>query len=511
MKSDKKSETVPSRLWRLVSDVKYHHVLESYTVSQATVMITKDGKYMVNEPYLDADATDAYHTIYDHMEQNAAIIDYQNVSELHVEEAFMRSAETAELSEIVINNKSAMLYYLKRDTIGFRILDVLMNDENIEDITCENPNVPVGVIHRKHPEFFVMDTNITFARTDRQTETAAAEPRNSMELFVKTLMQLTGQYATSISPYVEGSTQNRDRLSAFAESEITPDGPAFCVRRFPKHEVTISSLIKDQVIPAEAAAYVWSLLAANGTGMITGNTGSGKTTILNALISLVNPKWKIVLIEDTEEIRIPQQHGLRLKTRVSTDSFNQEYSKGIGDLLTYSLRQRPQCVVVGEVRLTDVPILFQVFETGHASLSTFHGSSPAKALIRLEAKPIEIMAAQKDDLWFLMHVGRVLQDGVFRRKMLSLVETHLDESGMLKQTEVLSYDAVAGTFSGTDIDEMIQNSPRLRYAATLNGITEIKKDMQKKTECLKNTTATNHKGIMEQIYESYGHASHDAK
>ena len=486
------SQSAPSQIWRLVSAVKQYHILESYDVSGVTVSITTDGRYMINEPHLDAEQS--YGEILQHMSKNAISINYQNTSESQIISSFEESAETLELSGVLRRNYSSMMYYLRRDTLGFRIIDVLMNDDYLEDITCEGPNVPVGVMHRKYPEFFVMDTNISFDSMGQ---------KNSMETFNKTLMQLTGNYATSVSPYVEGSTKQRDRLSAFAASSITPDGPAFTIRRFPQRAVTISDLINGKVIPAQAAAYIWSIFDGNGTGMVVGNTGSGKTTILNSLLSLVNPRWKIILIEDTEEVRIPQRHGLRLKTRTSTDSFNQDYSIGIGDLLKYSLRQRPQFVVVGEVRLTDVPILFQVYETGHASLSTFHASSPAKALIRLEAKPIEIMAAQKDDLWFLLHVGRVLENGVFRRKMLSLVETHLDDAGLLRQIEIISYLPERQEFVGINIDEMVQKSKRLNYAASLNGISDIKADMQIKTECLNSLTAEGHHDIMEELHKSY--------
>ena len=463
-------------------------------VNGIKVTITKDGKYMIHEPPMSVDAKEAYSEILDHMSKNTSSINFQNTSEKQIMDAFEESAETIELVKELRENYESMMYYLKRDTVGFRIIDVLMRDEMIEDITCENENVPVGIIHRKYPQFFVMDTNIMFD---------AKVNKNSAETFVKTLMQLTGNYATSVSPYVEGSTKQRDRLSAFIASSITPDGPSFTIRRFPQKAVTIDNLLKGEVIPPEAAAYIWSLFDGNGTGMVVGNTGSGKTTVLNSLLTLVNPKWKVILIEDTEEVRIPQKHGLRLKTRSSTDSFNKDFTVGIGDLLKYSLRQRPQFVVVGEVRLTDVPILFQVYETGHASLSTFHGSSPAKALVRLEAKPIEIMAAQKDDLWFLIHIGRVLENGEFRRKMLSLVETRLDDNGQLQQVEIISYKPSLHKFEGIDVGEMVEKSERLRYAASLNGINDIKADIEKKVECLNNITAKGHHDIMEEIHKNY--------
>ena len=350
-------------------------------------------------------------------------------------------------------------------------------------------------MHRKYPEFFIMDTNIKFM----------AEGKDSLDVFSKSLMQITGKYSTTIAPYVEGSTPARDRLSAFGGNIISPDGPAFTIRRFPEKPITLHDMIKKDVYPPEVAAYIWSVFAGNGTGMVVGSTGSGKTTILNSLLALVNRRWKVILIEDTEEVRIPQKHGLRLKTRETSDSFNKEYGIGIGNLLSYSLRQRPQFVVVGEVRLTDVEILFQVFETGHASLSTFHASSPGKALTRLEAKPIEIMAAQKDDLWFLLHVGRVLEDGVFRRKMLSLVETQLKPDGTLVEIEIMAYDPLNRQWRGNNPEEIVEKSERIRYAASLNGITDVAADLRSKIDCIQSIEepADTHQSVMNQIHDLY--------
>ena len=518
-KKKKKKTTVPHHgVWRLVSDVKLYRILESYKVGQAEVTITTDGNYIVGEPALNEQAASAYGTIFEHMGRTAhGIADYQNISESQIISSFQASSDVLDLSEVLKKNYSAMMYYLIRDILGFRIIDVLINDGDIEDITCENDSVPVGVLHRRYPEFFVMDTNIRFERRRRgrsgntgnnpATTTTPPpslqnpEPANSLETFTKTLMQLTGRYSTSVSPYVEGSTVRRDRLSAFGGHHITPDGPSFTIRRFPEKPITVIDLIRNSLMPVEAAAYIWSIFEGNGTGMIVGNTGSGKTTILNAVLALVNKRWKIILIEDTEEVRVPQTHCLRLKTRMSTDSFNRDYQIGIGDLLSYSLRQRPQFVVVGEVRLADVPLLFQVYETGHASLSTFHASSPEKALTRLEAKPIEIMAAQKDDLWFLLHVGRVLEDGVFCRKMLALTETHLRDDGKIELIPIITYNPSEKRFDGARIADIVLRSRRLGYAASINGISDTRKDMDEKVRCLSgiNGDAT-HRDILDAIY-----------
>ncbi len=241
-------------------------------------------------------------------------------------------------------------------------------------------------------------------------------------------MQSVGKHATSLSPY-EGSTPTRDRLSAFGGTDVTPGGPAFTVRRFPARDVTMADLVSGGALPAEAAAYVWAVLAAGGTGLIVGGTGSGKTTVLNALLSLVSRRWRVVVIEDTEELRPPQECCLRLRTREAADAYGGGRGIGMGELLSYTLRQRPQCIVVGEVRLAGVPVLFQAFEAGHAALATFHAAGPASAMRRLEAHPLEIMAAQQSDLWLVMHVGAVLRGGALRRRMLSLAETRLGGGG----------------------------------------------------------------------------------
>lgn len=492
---DKKDEKVhmPSTLWKLVADVKDYQSIDHYKVGPIDVSISNDGRYLINEPPMSPGAEDAFNRIYQHMAEHGDNPDYSNTTEEEIRKLFMESAQTLELVAQVSRHEEAMMYYLIRDTAGYKIIDVLMNDPNIEDITCENSNVPVGIIHRKYPDFFVMDTNIQFHSPE------------SMATFTRALMQMVGKHGTALSPYVEGSTASRDRLSAFSEHVITPDGPSFTIRRFPHRPITMYDMVRDRIYPVEAAAYIWSILAGNGTGMVVGSTGSGKTTILNSLLALVNPRWKIILIEDTEEVRIPQKHGLRLKTRETTDAFDKANAIGIGNLLTYSLRQRPQFVVVGEVRLTDVEILFQVFETGHASLSTFHASSPTKALTRLEAKPIEIMASQKDDLWFILHVGRVLEDGIFKRKMLSLVETRLERDGTLHEIEIMRYNPTNKDWFGCDAERIVDKSERIRYAASLNGITDPIADMRKKVECIRSIEppADTHQLVMDQIHASY--------
>ena len=158
-------------MWRLVSDVKLYRILESYKVGQAEVTITTGGNYIVGEPALNEQAASAYGTIFEHMGRTAhGIADYQNISESQIISSFQASSDVLDLSEVLKKNYSAMMYYLIRDILGFRIIDVLINDGDIEDITCENDSVPVGVLHRRYPEFFVMDTNIRFERRMEKEE-----------------------------------------------------------------------------------------------------------------------------------------------------------------------------------------------------------------------------------------------------------------------------------------------------------------------------------------------------
>ncbi len=473
-------------VWSLVSRAEEHEVLERYSVNGVPVAITVDGRYLVDEPRMPAGAEAAYSRIFRHMSRSEEDDDPGGAAENKVLRALSRSAQMLRLEGALRDNMRAMSYYAVRDAAGFRIIDVPMKDGDVEDITYVGGAAPVKVLHRRHPEFYFMSTNIRFEPPPPPG--AQAAPHRSADVFTRTLMQAVGKYASSASPYAEGSTPGRDRLSAFAGTEITPDGAAFTVRRFPSGRTTIADLVAGGVMAPGMAAYVWAALAGGGTGLIVGGTGSGKTTVLNALLSLVNKRWKVVVIEDTEELRPPQECSLRLRTREPADSFGGRRI-GMGDLLSYTLRQRPQCVVVGEVRLADVPILFQVFEAGHAALATFHGAGPSGAMRRLEARPIEIMAAQKGDLWFLLHAGAALERGVLRRRVLSLVETALEADGTVSERTLASYDPAAGRFEGASAAEVARKSGRLAAAAAAGGIADHVSDMADREKFLEGLAA----------------------
>ena len=432
--------------WRLVASARPHEVLDRYRVGAVPVTITRDGRYLVDEPPLGGAAAAAYARMFEHMSRSGGDVDFANVTERQILRSLGRSAETLFLEGALASARAAMSYYAVRDTLGYRVIDVPMRDPGVEDITYVGGAAPVSVLHRDHPSMYFMRTNIRF-----EPPPAGAPPgpsldhRRSPDALVRTLMRSVGRYATSLSPYVEGSTPARDRLSAFGGTDVTPGGPAFTVRRFPARDVTVADLVAGGALPAEAAAYAWAVLAAGGTGLIVGGTGSGKTTVLNALLSLVSRRWKVVVIEDTEELRPPQGCCLRLRTREAAGA----RSIGMAELLAYTLRQRPQCIVVGEVRLADVPVLFQALEAGHAALATFHAAGPAAAMRRLEARPLEIMAAQQADLWFVMHVGAVAEGGSVRRRMLSLAETRLagvGGGGGVELETLASYGAASGGY-----------------------------------------------------------------
>ena len=437
----------PPPPWRLVASARPREVLDRYRVGAVPVTITRDGRYLVDEPPLGGAAAEAYARMFEHMSRSGGDVDFANVTERQILRSLGRSAETLFLEGALASARAAMSYYAVRDTLGYRVIDVSMRDPGVEDITYVGGAAPVSVLHRDHPSMYFMRTNIRF-----EPRPAGAPPgtyvdhRRSPDALVRTLMRSVGRYATSLSPYVEGSTPARDRLSAFGGTDVTPGGPAFTVRRFPARDVTVADLVAGGALPAEAAAYAWAVLAAGGTGLIVGGTGSGKTTVLNALLSLVSRRWKVVVIEDTEELRPPQECCLRLRTREAAGA----RSIGMAELLAYTLRQRPQCIVVGEVRLADVPVLFQALEAGHAALATFHAAGPAAAMRRLEARPLEIMAAQQSDLWFVMHVGAVAEGGgsVVRRRMLSLAETRLagGGGGGAELHTLASYAAASGTY-----------------------------------------------------------------
>ena len=286
-----------------------------------------------------------------------------------------------------------LLYYLQREFVGLGRTDAVLRDPFLEDISCLGPNIPLFVFHRVYGS---MRTNVAYG--------------GEIELnkYIFRLAQIAGKHVSIYQPIMDATMQDGSRINLTLGTEVTRKGSTFSIRKFSHDPVSPVDLLKFGSVSAFELAYFWTLVENHRSLLISGGTAAGKTTFLNAICMFVRPEDKIVSIEDTPEIQIDHQNWIQSVARtgygMSSASSGASGVSGLGgtggvrsagsvtlfDLLVAALRQRPEYVIVGEVRGVESFTLFQAISVGHASMSTIHAGSIAELLHRVENEPMNI-------------------------------------------------------------------------------------------------------------------------
>ena len=279
---------------------------------------------------------------------------------------------TASLSPLSIHK---LVYYLRRDFVGYERIDPLLADDAVEDISCDGRNLPVFVYHRDYRD---LDTNISFDESDLRS-------------FVTRLAQRAGKHLSVSNPLVDASLPDGSRVQLTFGGEIATRGPNFTIRQFSSVPDTPIDLINWGTFSVEQMAYLWLAIENNRSLMFAGGTGAGKTTSLNAVSFFIPKKSKIVSIEDTQEVSLPHENWVQSLTRESATA------DGSGEVSMYqqlqtALRQRPEYLLVGEIRTESRVALtfFQAMATGHTAYTTVHSESVMGVINRLENEPLSV-------------------------------------------------------------------------------------------------------------------------
>ena len=267
-----------------------------------------------------------------------------------------------------------MMYYIERDVVGFGYIDPLMRDPYIEDISCDGVGKPIYVWHRNYES---LPTNLKI------------DDEDALDSFLVRLAHLAGAHISVAFPIVDAILPGGHRLAGTFKKEVTTKGSTFTVRKFREDPITIVDMIGWNNISPDIAAYLWMMLEHKMTGLILGVTGSGKTTALNAIASLIRPSMKVVTIEDTPELRLPLENWVQLVTRQSYGIGTEKIGEvNLFDLIRVSLRYRPDYIIVGEVRGEEAYALMQAVATGHGGLTTLHAENVVQAVNRLTSEPM---------------------------------------------------------------------------------------------------------------------------
>jgi len=332
--------------------------------------------------------------------------------------------------------KKKILYYLEKESIGLGKLEIIMKDPNIEDISCDGSGVFFFLYHRRYGS---LKSNVQFNDEDELTA------------FVVKLAQKCGKHISISEPMLDATMPDGSRIQMTLSTEVTTKGSTFTIRKFSEDPFSPPDLIEFHTMSSEMVAYMWLAVENGINALIAGGTAAGKTSTLNALCLFIPRESKIVSIEETREINLPHPNWI---PGVVRSGFGEVVgNKVIGeidlyDLMKAALRQRPEYILVGEIRGKEAYVLFQAMATGHTTYSTVHADSAQSLIHRLEGKPIEIprIMLQTLDIVIIQVISRVKNKRARRCKQIIEIIDIDPTTKEILTNEVFRWDPIEDKF-----------------------------------------------------------------
>jgi len=284
---------------------------------------------------------------------------------------------------VVVNpeQRERLKYIIIRDLIKNGPLEPLLSDEMLEDIH----SIGLKHIHMDHKVFGMVTSNIRFRE------------REILSRYLRAMSERIGRPVSDNKPIIDGALLDGSRINIIFSDDVSMLGPSFTIRKFAEETISIIQLIKWGTISSQVAAYIWICLEYGMSVLVSGETASGKTTTLNAILPFIDHNVKIYSAEDTPEVKVRHKIWQRLVTR---DSKNEESRVEMFDLLKAALRSRPRYIIIGEIRGVEGATAFQAMQTGHPVIATFHASSIVKMIQRFTGDPINVPIRFFDNLNF---------------------------------------------------------------------------------------------------------------
>ncbi|MBP1986736.1 type II/IV secretion system ATPase subunit [Halolamina salifodinae] len=324
-----------------------------------------------------------------------------------------------------------LLYYLERDFIGYERIDGIKHDINVEDISCDGYNSPVFVYHSDYEQII---TNIYHGEKE-------------LDDFVVKLAQRSGKGISKRRPQVDATLPDGSRAQLTLGREVSDHGTNYTIRQFKDVPFTPVDLINWQTFSLDEMAFLWLCIENHKSLIFAGGTASGKTTSLNAVSLFIPSNSKIVSIEDTREVELPQRNWIASVTR---PSFSDDDKGDVDefDLLEAALRQRPDYIVMGEIRGEEGRTLFQVMSTGHTTYTTFHADNVGEVLKRFTTEPINVSKTMFTalDLVSIQTSTRVQGHKVRRNKSLTEINHYDAENDEINVQDVYQWQAETDEF-----------------------------------------------------------------
>ncbi len=400
-----------------------------------------------------------------------------------------------------------ILYYIERDYVRYGKADAMINDRFIEDISCNGPDNPVYVYHRF---FESIRTNVIFGELE-------------LNNFILRLSQLSGRHISILQPIRDAALPDGSRVNMTLGKEVTKKGSTFTIRKFRAEPISPIEIAALRTASTSMLAFLWLLVEYEQSFLISGGTASGKTTLLNAVSMLIRPENKIVSVEDTPEINLAHPNWIQAVTRVgfgeqggggspsgiSGLSGVSGRGKSTGDITLYdlliaALRQRPDYIIVGEVRGEEAYTLFQAISVGHAAMGTIHAASMVELLARVESMPMNVPRVLVANLDIVIFLAAIRKGEEKVRRVREIVEI----LGIDQGTKELITNTVFRWDPITDKVEYLGRSFIVEKLSKSFGIPkeDLEREITKRQEVLddlKNRGVVNYKEVTEAVRQYY--------
>ena len=358
------------------------------------------------------------------------------------------------------SNENFLTSYLVKKSLGMGDVELLMSDPSLEEIAINSAEEPIWVYQK---EFGWLKTNITLP------------DENQTRHYATMIGRKVNRQITILEPLMDATLGTGDRVNATL-TPISTRGNTITIRKFASKPWTIGDFIRVRAISPEAAAMVWECVHYEMSAIIAGGTASGKTSMLNVLTNFFPPNQRIISIEDTREIQLPSfLHWVPMLTRIP----NNEGKGGVAmlDLLVNSLRQRPDRIVVGEIRRKkEAEVLFESIHTGHSVYATVHANNTKETITRLTNPPIQIPKTMLPAVSMILVQYRNRRTGYRRTFELSEIKETGDPNVLMR------YDVKSDVLKNKAKSVAIRDTLELYTGASQNS---IKKELDEKTAVLK--------------------------
>lgn len=389
-------------------------LIESYWIQPGLVKVVvvnspaNEYQYLVFEPEMTPFEKDMLERLYEGARELVILKDVSTKGDM-VALLYEAIDQVLERHQLDLSSETIykFRYYLKRNMFGWGVIDALREDPNIEDISCDGAGIPIFLYHRK---FRTIRTSIIF------------EDQRELDSLVVLFAQRSGKHISYATPIVDTSLSDGSRAQLTYGEVTTSNGSSFTIRKFREVPFSPINLIMNETFSVDEMAYLWMAVEFNQSIIFIGGTASGKTTSLNAVAQFIPQLTKIVSIEDTREITLSHDNWVASVVPETSNVAENRHEITMFDLLKTAMRQRPDYIIVGEVRGVEAQTLFQAMNTGHTTFSTLHAGNVDAAIHRLENEPLNVPKATIEALNVVVSQVRMYRDGKQIRRCNEIVE-----------------------------------------------------------------------------------------